>query len=213
MATTIGIDFSINSPAVCIFRDGKYRFIGFHQYKTVRQDIVWYGSSIISHVKMLRHPALDLGKGFMNNIVMADMIISNIGCSDINSDAKIFIEDYNYNPKANRNNIIDVVEATMVLKHEIYKHSGVIPEVCSIPVIKKAIAGKGSALKPEIMVEFRKAMVSELHLDSMLRTFAGIVPDRIIDKKTWDDNPYQDIVDAWAVCQYGILRGNDGSNN
>ena len=107
-----------------------------------------------------------------------------------------YIEDYNYNPKRNKNNIIDMVEATMCFKTMLYRDKFKYHQI-SIPTIKKHIAGSGAAEKSQIQQIMLDYFMREHNLD------LADLPKQICDMfvKGWTASPFEDFADAWATAK------------
>ena len=143
--TTIGIDYSLTSPAVCLHLGGEF---------TVINCKFFYLSSV---KKSLKYNEVFKGSLYpeYNNALQRYNNISN-WVSDIVSEydvTRVYIEDYAF---AAVGRVFNIAENTGILKYRLWKDHGIIPETVPPTVIKKAATGKGNANKEAMQQAFVK---------------------------------------------------------
>ena len=177
---TIGIDYSLTSPAVCI-NDGNLMFY----YLTNKKK--WIGKqseNIIGYEHDEWIDPIERFKNISNFVfkVIGKHISPTIGYRSIE---KIFIEGYSYGSKGQ--GLFQIAENCGILKYRLQEqnlsYETVVPSV-----VKKGATGKGNADK-DMMYE---AFVKETKLDL---------------KKIFDTekvgNPISDIVDSYYIQKVG----------
>lgn len=210
----VGIDFSKNSPAICIYDSDKkdYTFHAFHQYTKTDKFIFWADRDHKIRIFLDQYPYL--GKWEYGSYcdryekynTIAEIMFCFIRENTKKGEAVVWIEDYNYNPKSNRNNIIDIVEATTFLKVKLLQWFSKINSA-NIATVKKAILGRGDAEKSDAVNKFLEDLKDVEGLDSApFDMFCGKIGQHLLKNKSWADKPFQDVVDAWTVCRFGLLK-------
>ena len=183
MRKIAGVDYSLTSPAICVWKSDDDRLFDFDSCD------VYY----------LEHTSRPAEHGVLNlhsepypkweteeerHDVLSDWAMSIIqGC-------EIFIEGYAF-ATTGKSYVRSVAENTGLLKHKLYKHKY---NYTAIPptVIKKYATGRGNANK-EVMYE---AFCDELVTPTDLQI-------RIKPKSKKLTNPVTDIVDAYFIAKWG----------
>jgi len=195
--TTIGIDFSINSPGMCIHQDDKYKYFGF-----IRKDYnlnkfekslidkfsisinniktIWLNSHIKSEIYYERE-ILNL----KDAIYLIDIIIKNIqdNVDDSNSNIYVALEGLSFGSKANR--LAEISGYQFLLRNKIYD-LGYNLYIFS-PKTIKLTAGKGSLTKEGIQQSFIKENINK----EQLKIF------QTLSKKKVYPHPFEDMIDAY----------------
>jgi len=131
----IGIDFSLKSPAICIYKNGHYKWLS-HCSKVEspkKEVIIQEDVALLSDVNMLYQDDLLLGTDYSSNdranmsnyrnhaSELMSILISEISYKEMNECSFHFgFEGYSFNSFSQSNNIIDIVAATTTFKNTIY---------------------------------------------------------------------------------------------
>ncbi len=174
-----GIDYSLRSPAICIFAgdfSSKFDFQScmFYYLTDVKRLATTYGSNIMGesfadfHDESSRYESI------------SDWAMDKVSPVD-----QIALEGYSFGSKGNR--LFQIAENTGVLKYKIYQKR--IPlEVLPPSQVKKFATNKGNANKEKMY----EAFVEE----------TGVELSKIITPNKKDiGNPVSDIVDSYYICK------------
>lgn len=187
MKKIAGIDYSLTSPAICVWKQENDRLFNFTMC-----DIYYLENS-------QRRPTRPTENGILNlhaeqypeweteeqrHDLLSDWTMGIIG------GCQVFIEGYAF-ATSGKSHVRSVAENTGLLKHKMYK---VRQNFFSVPPskIKKYATGKGNANK-ELMYN---AFCEEPHSPPDLHKY-------IKPKSNKLTNPTTDIVDAYWICKYG----------
>ena len=185
MRKIAGIDYSLVSPAICVWKEFDDRLFDFDSC-----DLYYLENS--SRRKSPSHGILNLHTEPYpkweteeeRHELLSKWTMSIItGC-------EVFIEGYAF-ATSGTSHVRSIAENTGLLKHKMHK---VKQTFTSVPptVIKKYATGKGNANK-EGMYE---AFVDELLTPTDLK-------ERLTPKATKVKNPVSDLVDSYFICKYG----------
>ena len=186
MKKLAGIDYSLTSPAICVWKgtDDNRQF-NFNMCNV-------YYLETAQRLKRPQHEILNLHTEIypeweteeQRHDLLSDWAMSIIsGC-------QVFIEGYAF-ATSGKSHVRSVAENSGLLKHKMYKAHQTFT---SIPpsVIKKYATGKGNANKDLMYDAFSKECVVPVDLQKTLRP-----------KSTKLTNPTTDIVDSYWICKYG----------
>ena len=189
MRKIAGIDYSLTSPAVCVWEaehyDGLFDFDTCNLYYL--ESVQRWKSAVGATTGLLNlHPARypEWETEEQRHDLLTDWTMSIIqGC-------EVFIEGYAF-ATSGKSHVRSVAENTGLLKHKMYKAN---QSFTSIPptVIKKYATGKGNANKDLMYDTFSKECVAPVGLQKTLRP-----------KSNKLTNPTTDIVDSYWICKYG----------
>lgn len=191
MLTLVGLDFSINSPAVTILKDNEYFF-----YAINRKD-----SEVVRKMNELSNVTVEicLNEGltpFQYYDKMTDMLIRWIN-SNIGPNTIFAMEDWVYSLRGNA--LIDIVYATSILRYKLIKKYGEDKLNFYSPThVKKVFTGNGRADK-NMMLE---------HFKSLGLVFPFAQYSASIDKS---QKPAEDIIDSFAVLKTMELELDENS--
>ena len=205
--TFVGVDYSINSPAICIINqiecsDGKNirwvnpLFVGFDNRKSSPELLREGNESCGIHV--YRHT--DYENAYHKYSSMANKFISMIqyhAAVNESDEVIVSIEDYIKNIKFGSNNITDMAEAAAFFKSKAYDF-GYYAKPVNIVQVKKFATGNGNAKKDAMLTHFQKSSGIEF----------PEISGRDITK-----HPLEDFVDAWYICRYTIHNTNFANNS
>ena len=183
-----GIDYSLTSPAVCIYTEesdgGHFDFDScvLHYLSHTKGQQQLAAGCGLNNIKATPYPEWKTTEERHENL--SDWTYKLIqGCKEV------FIEGYAYGVTSNR---APIYENTAILKHKMWKYK--VPFTIFPPsVIKKYATGKGNADK-ELMY---KAFCDELLTPPDLK-------ERLSPKAKKVTNPISDIVDSYFIVKCGI---------
>ena len=178
-----GIDYSLTSPAICVWKSSDDRLFDFDRC------VVYY---LENKSRPTAHGILNLhGDPYPEWKTEEERhdLISNWALTCIQG-CEVFIEGYAF-ATSGTSHVRSIAENTGLLKHKLHKIK--VPTKSVPPtVIKKYATGKGNANK-ELMYE---AFTAELLTPSDLQT-------RLTPKSKKIRSPVSDIVDAYFIAKWG----------
>ena len=173
---TIGIDYSLSSPAICVCT-GQFKFehCKIYYLTSVKK---YEGDFCNGQINGRLH--LPYTSQTQRHDQISDWAISIID----NTTSNIFIEGYSF---ASKGLVFNLAENMGALKHKLYKRS--TPFEMIVPGrIKKNATGKGNADKLKMYEQF----VQDTNID-LMKEF----------DQTKLNNPVTDIVDSYYIAKYG----------
>lgn len=171
-----GIDYSMTSPAICIGSKLDYKSCMVFYYTT---KVKLQGKKSNNIYGIMAPPYEHEMERYHNIAEWALSVLLRFKVSGV------CVEGYSMGSKGN---VFNIGENTGILKHELWKHN--IKYHTPAPTqVKKYFTGKGNANK-DIM-----------HQSFVEKT--GVSVADIFNQKT-DSNPVSDIVDSYAMLDYGI---------
>ena len=174
-----GIDYSLRSPAICIFAGDHhdtfcFNNCVFHYLTDVKRYAKTYGNNII-------------GEGFevfegesARYDCISDWAIGKLYPVD-----EIALEGYSFGSSSKR--LFQLAENTGLLKYKIYQ-LGIPLTIVTPSKVKKFATSKGNANKKKMYKSFAKETKTDL--------MKSITP-----KKKDVSNPVSDIVDSYYICK------------
>ena len=180
-----GIDYSLTSPAICVWKSTDDRLFNFDDCALYYLEIPKRrGPTPHGILNIHANPYPEWETEEERHELLSKWTMSIItGC-------EVFIEGYAF-ATSGTSHVRSIAENTGLLKHKMYK---VKQSFTSVPptVIKKYATGKGNANK-EVMYE---AFVDDLLTPTDLK-------ERLTPKATKVKNPVSDLVDSYFICKYG----------
>ena len=180
-----GIDYSLTSPAICVWKSADDRLFNFDDCALYYLEIPKRrGPTPHGILNIHANPYPEWETEEERHELLSKWTMSIItGC-------EVFIEGYAV-ATSGTSHVRSIAENTGLLKHKMHK---VKQTFTSVPptVIKKYATGKGNANK-EIMYD---AFCAEILTPSDLKS-------RLTPKSTKLRNPVTDIVDSYFICKYG----------
>ena len=159
MRLCVGIDFSINSPAICI-RNEKLAFIGFYNTEgknfkkgsprdfKIHEEIMQLSDvEIINFNRRKKHDDYRIDQA--QKIEDSDTLANLIG-EQIPESARVGLEGYSYGSKGN--SFIDLIAFNSVLRNNLYKRGHEVSVFTPSQV--KTCAGKGNLNKQGMFLAF-----------------------------------------------------------
>ena len=183
--TIAGIDYSMTSPAICLYDDtaGEFKFENctiYYLTQNKKYEVEFknvHGEYFEYATEMERYDIIS--SFFLDRMLeMAPIDMA-------------YIEDYSMGSKGR---VFHIAENTGVFKYRMWQfgiHFQTIPPT----VIKKFATGKGNANKERMQEVFESEHTIRLK-EELNQT-----------EKQW--NPSSDIIDAYYICKYGVDKSNE----
>ena len=203
----ITIDFSLNSPGICVYSEGNYNFIGYLKPGTGTKK----EQKIQEELELLKDTQIAFQPDWTNNenysksemikiqrhMKTADDIINFI--LEITQSKKNYVvafEGSSYGSSAGTNNIIDMAAGAAILKMEMMSRLEVLDMMTIAPSTIKKHAGNGRLKKDELWLKFLENVLedSDLENSSLLK----YCRDNIGEVKKVP-KPMDDLVDAYFL--------------
>ena len=178
--TIVGIDYSLNSPAICIAGDDfDFNKCSFHFLTSKKKHIGQFGKNIFGYEhKEYNNPIIRF-----SNISMWALDIIHKHKTDT---AKVFVEGYSFGSKGQA--VFQIAENCGILKYRLQMSPSILYDTIVPSVVKKYASGKGNADK-------------QLMYDSFLNhTGADLLKAFDMGKL---NNPVTDIVDSYYIAKVG----------
>lgn len=178
--TIVGIDYSLNSPAICIAGDDfDFDKCSFHFLTSKKKHICKFGKNIFGYeIKDYKTPI----ERFTNISTWALDIIHKHKTDT----AKVFIEGYSFGSKGQA--VFQIAENCGILKYRLQLSPSILYDTVVPSVVKKFASGKGNADKQLMYDSFIKHTKQDL-----LKMFdMGKL-----------NNPVTDIVDSYYIAKVG----------
>ena len=178
--TTVGIDYSLNSPAICIAGDNfDFNKCSFHFLTSKKKHIGKFGKNIFGYeIKDYKTP----NERFTNISTWALDIIHKHKTDT----AKVFIEGYSFGSKGQA--VFQIAENCGILKYRLQMSPSILYDTIVPSVVKKHASGKGNADKQLMYDSFKNHTKQDL-----LKMFdMGKL-----------NNPVTDIVDSYYIAKVG----------
>ena len=213
----IGIDPSLNSTALSIYKDGKYLF---YNYTNNKSNYKWI-KNINDCVNFKFHEYSnndDFSESEVDKISIYDEVTDKIVYDIFNfikdEETKIFIEGYSYSAQAGR--LIDLVTFSTLLRYKLLKNKNITLHFIPPSSLKKYVAamvykpdkkgiyrddsGKagGSFDKKDMMNVLLKFDIDELYFNYIKHNSHEILKSKNIPK------PFDDINDSLLLLLHGL---------
>ena len=215
----IAIDFSLNSPGICIYNDNtnKYHFISYIKkgLGTKKEQKLQEEISLLDDVTLTNQPdwnstnqysSTELLKIRRYNSMSNDILELILKCTDSSEDYTVAFEGSSYGSKMGTNNLIDMAAGAAILKNNMLESILPIDIKTIAPTTIKKHAGKGNMKKRELWDAFVENRIKDKNIQtSKLFKFC----ENLIEK---DSNkipkPFDDLVDAYFLCNYLCVNSN-----
>ena len=178
--TIVGIDYSLNSPAICIAGDNfDFNKCSFHFLTSKKKHIGKFGKNIFGYeIKDYKTPI----ERFTNISTWALDIIHK----HKNNTAKVYIEGYSFGSKGQA--VFQIAENCGILKYRLQMSPSILYDTIVPSVVKKYASGKGNADKQLMYDSFKEHTKQDL-----LKMFdMGKL-----------NNPVTDIIDSYYIAKVG----------
>ena len=178
--TIVGIDYSLNSPAICIAGDDfDFNKCSFHFLTSKKKHIGKFGKNIFGYeIKDYKTPI----ERFTNISTWALDIIHK----HKKDTAKVFIEGYSFGSKGQA--VFQIAENCGILKYRLQMSPTILYDTVVPSVVKKYASSKGNADKQLMYDSFKEHTKQDL-----LKMFdMGKL-----------NNPVTDIIDSYYIAKVG----------
>jgi Holliday junction resolvasome RuvABC endonuclease subunit len=175
----VGIDYSMTSPAICLYNDKIGEFIFNNCVLHYMTQLKKYDVSF----KNVSGHYFEYKNEMERYDIISSFFIDRI--LELHEETKIFIEDYSMGSKGR---VFNIAENTGVLKYKFWNFQITFKTV-SPAIIKKFATGKGNSNKEKMQLVFEQE--SSIRLKEELK----------MTEKQW--NPSSDLIDAYYICKYG----------
>jgi hypothetical protein len=212
----VAVDFSLNSPGICIFNDKskKYHFISYIKPNTGTKMEQKFQEelALLKDVTLIHQPDFTREEGYSDGELtkikrydrMADEIINLIMQNSFPGDGfTIAFEGTSYGSKMGTNNMIDMAAGAAILKLKMLKALKPEDLLTIAPTSIKKFAGKGNMNKLQLFSAFQANTIQDQILASS--DFFKLVSALNCEKKI--PKPLDDLVDAFflaALCSSGF---------
>ena len=178
--TIVGIDYSLNSPAICITNNSfDFNKCSFHFLTSKKKHIGNFGKNIFGY----EHKEYNTPIERFTNISTWALDTIHKHKSDT---AKVFIEGYSFGSKGQA--VFQIAENCGILKYRLQLSPSILYDTVVPSVVKKFASGKGNADK-------------QLMYNSFLNhTGADLLKAFDMGKL---NNPVTDIVDSYYIAKVG----------
>ncbi len=181
---TVGIDYSLSCPAMCVMREPGVENCDFYfltQHKKCEGKVLNFNGQLHREYLSEQERYYNIAMYFVHKIPSGVK--------------KVFIEDYSFGSKGR---VFHIAENTGCLKHLLWEN-GIQFETIPPTVIKKYATGKGNADKAKMY----EAFVSETNLNVI----------QYYSKTAKLDSPVTDIVDAYYIAKWGYNNATSGEES
>ena len=211
----VAVDFSLNSPGICIYNDKskKYHFISYIKPKTGTKQEQKFQEELgmLKDVTLIHQPDFTKEEGYSDGELakvkrydrMADEIINLIMQNSFEGDGfTIAFEGTSYGSKMGTNNMIDMAAGAAILKLKMLKALKPEDLLTIAPTSIKKFAGKGNMNKLELFSAFQANTIQDqvLAKSDFYKLVSALECGSKIPK------PLDDLVDAFflaALCSSG----------
>lgn len=198
----VAIDFSINSPGICLLKDGQPHFISYLKpgTGTKKEQKLQEEMNLLSDVTLILQPEPNIDKQEMARVLrhrdiaqgICDIIAEN---TDPTKEYKIFFEGSSYGTsRFGTNSLIDLASASSILKSYLIDRFNVTQLEVFAPTSIKKHAGKGNMNKMQMWSVYINDKSND---GSELWKFCQQFKD---EKKIM--KPLDDLVDAHFIMSY-----------
>lgn len=204
----ISVDFSLNSPGICVYNDKskRYHFISYIKPNTgtKAEQKLQEELSLLEDVTLVNQPDFTNNEEFSSAELakvkrydrMADDIINLILQNSFDGDGySIAFEGTSYGSKMGTNNMIDMAAGAAILKLKMLKTLKPEDIMTIAPTTIKKFAGKGNMNKFQLFEAFQKNSVEDPILAKS--PLYNIVKGLEIGKKI--PKPLDDLIDAYFL--------------
>jgi len=178
--TIVGIDYSLNSPAICIVGDNfNFNNCSFHFLTSKKKHIGQFGKNIFGY----EHREYNTPIERFSNISTWALDTIHKHKSET---AKVFIEGYSFGSKGQA--VFQIAENCGILKYRLQMSPSILYDTVVPSVVKKFASGKGNADKQLMYDSFKEHTKQDL-----LKLFdMGKL-----------NNPVTDIIDSYYIAKVG----------
>ena len=209
----VTVDFSLNSPGICIWTSDKneYQFISYLKANTGtkaeqkrQEEISTFSDVTLFHQPDWKTKFGDYSKNEFAKIkryreMASDLISTIVNIVGTTRDYYIAFEGSSYGSKMGTNNIIDMAAGAAILKNQMMELICVEEILTVAPTTIKKHAGKGNMNKAALWTAFLNNVCESPELANS-PLFKYCVSEIGEVKKV--PKPFDDLVDAWVLTHY-----------
>jgi len=198
----VAIDFSINSPGICLYKDGKPHFISFLKPKsgTKKEQKLQEEMAMLDDVTLIYQQEPDIKKQELTRVLRHRDISKGIcdiieNHTDPTQPYAFYFEGSSYGTsRFGTNSLIDLASASSILKSDMIDRFDVAEMEVYAPTTIKKFAGKGNMSKLDMWEAFLcLETLNQSELFKFCQQFKGA-------KKIM--KPLDDLVDAYYLLEY-----------
>lgn len=198
----IAVDFSINSPGICLLKDGRLHYISYLKPKTgtKKQQALQEEMNLLDDVTLIYQEEPNIDKKELIRVMRHRSIAEGL-CNiiaehtDPTQEYKIYFEGSSYGTsRFGTNSLIDLASASSIFKSYLIDRFNVTELEVYAPTTIKKHAGKGNMKKMEMWEVY---INDESNRESGLWNFCQQFK---LDKKIM--KPLDDLVDAYFIMSY-----------
>lgn len=203
----VTIDFSLNSPGICVYSGNKYYFIGYLKPKTgtKKEQKMQEELNLLKDTQISHQPDWTNNENYSKSEMIkiqrhmktADDIINFIlSVTETKKQYVVAFEGSSYGSSAGTNNIIDMAAGAAILKMEMMSRLEVLDMMTIAPSTIKKHAGNGRLKKDQLWLKFLENCLEdpELHSSALLKYCKEEIGEV---KKV--PKPMDDLVDAYFL--------------
>ena len=180
--TIVGIDYSLNSPAICIAGDNfDFDKCSFHFLTSKKKHIGKFGKNIFGYE--IKEYTSNIER--FNNISLWALDIIH-KYKPRQQTAQVFIEGYSFGSKGQA--VFHIAENCGLLKYKLHMSPSILYDTIVPSVVKKYASGKGNADKQLMYDSFKEYTKKDLM--------------KIFDMEKLN-NPVTDIIDSYYIAKVG----------
>ena len=185
MTVLAGIDYSMTSPALCVFdtEKGRYCFENVDVY--FRSNLARFELFKEGNVNGENHKPFKCDMDRYDDI--SDWALSILDGAGVK---KVFLEGYSF---GSTGKAFHIAEHTAILKYNLWD-SNIDIEILAPTTIKKFATGSGRASKENMYEKFCEENPSVGLQESLTPRSSNVI------------NPVNDIVDAYYILKYGLFN-------
>ncbi len=208
----IAIDFSINSPGICVYRDNDdtYTFISYIKPKTgtKAERALQDQAAELNSAVFVKQPVFETSNEFSSKELlkihryekmaseMSELIIDAI---DPKTPSVIGFEGSSYGSAMGTNNLIDMASAATLLKVKLLNELEVRDMRTVAPSTIKKHAGKGNMKKSDLWKVFLENTIKDTDISN--NDFYSFCVDEIGEVNKVP-KPFDDLVDSYFLCNF-----------
>lgn len=208
----VTIDYSLNSPGICVFNGSKYTFISYLKAKSgsKKDQLIQSNFSKLNDGILIEQPDFKSHEQEYSSVEFAKIQRYVTTCEDIlqsvaeiinPSDECVFaFEGTSFGSKMGTNNIIDMAAGAAILKFMIIEEFNIKTIETVAPSTIKKHAGKGNMNKLMLWEKFINNSIQDKYLKSS-ETHSFCVKEIGKDIKKIP-KPFDDLVDAYFLNHY-----------
>lgn len=198
----VSIDFSINSPGICLYKDGKPHFISFLKPKTgtKKEQKLQEEMAMLHDVTLIYQEEPDIKKQELTRVLRHRYISKGV-CdiieehTDPTQPYAFYFEGSSYGTsRFGTNSLIDLASASSILKSDMIDRFDVKELEVYAPTTIKKFAGKGNMSKLDMWEAF--LCLETLNQSELFKFCQQFKVDKKIMK------PLDDLVDAYFLLEY-----------